>query len=54
MGADQLFQTIFYFTLLYYKCHRVFFPLVLTEVAFYGPMTLGGPLAAFIGALTLL
>ena len=54
MGADQLFQSVAYFTLLYFKAYRVFFPLLAFEIAYYGPMTMGGPLSALIGALTLL
>ena len=54
MGADQLCQSIIYFTMLY---HRLWTPAIgfaIFDLFYYGPMTLGGPMSAFMGAMTLL
>ena len=54
MGSDQYCQSIIYFTLLYHRMWAVSFAFMAFDFAYYGPMTLGGPLSAVIGALTLL
>ena len=54
MGADQLCQSIIYFTLLYHGMWTVSLVCAGFDVLYYGPMTLGGPLSAVVGALTLL
>ena len=54
MGADQLCQSIIYFTMLY---HRLWTPALVFaafDLCYYGPMTLGGPSSAFVAAMTLL
>ena len=54
MGADQLAQSIFYFTMLYHRMWTATLLFAAFDLACYGPMTLGGPGSAIIGALTLL
>ena len=54
MGGDQLAQSITVFTLLYYRMWMPAMALGAIQVAYHGPMSIGGPLAGFAGALTLL
>ena len=54
MGADQLAQSILYFTLIYHRLYMASLVIAAFETAYYGPMSIGGPLAGFVGALTLL
>ena len=54
MGADQLVQSILYFTLLYHRLYTVSLVFAAFETAYYGPMSIGGPMAGIVGALTLL
>lgn len=54
MGADQMVQSLFYFTLCY---HRYWLPalgIAAFDVLYYGPASLGGPFAGFAGALMFL
>jgi len=50
MGADQLAQSIIYFTLLYHRLWYVVIPFVITDLLYYGPQTAGGPVAAMVAA----
>lgn len=50
MGADQMAQSIIYFTLLYHRMWMVALPLMAFDLLYYGPATLGGPSAALVGA----
>lgn len=50
MGADQLAQAIFYWTLLYHRMWLVTLPIMAADVLKYGPSTFGGPIAAIAGA----
>lgn len=54
MGADQLAQSIIYFTLLYHRMWTIALPFMLVDLLYYGPSTLGGPGAAVVGALMFL
>ena len=54
MGGDQLAQSVLYFTMLYYRMWMPAMALAAFEVAYFGPMSIGGPLAGITGALTLL
>lgn len=54
MGADQLAQSIIYFTLLYHRMWTIALPFMLVDFLYYGPATLGGPGAAIVGALMFL
>ena len=53
MGSDQLCQSLFYFTLLYYRYYLITAGLVLSDVLYYGPATIGGPAAGAFAALAL-
>ena len=54
MGADSLAQGIIYFALLYHRMWAVTGVCMAFDLAYYGPMTMGGPFAAVVGALTIL
>ena len=54
MGADQLAQSILYFTLFYHRYYMVGLGFMAWDFMYYGPQTMGGPLSAFIAGLTLL
>lgn len=51
MGADQMAQSIIYFTLLYHRMWMVALPFMAFDILYYGPATIGGPAAAVVGAL---
>ena len=53
MGSDQLCQSLIYFTLLYHRYYILTAALILSDVLYYGPATLGGPVAGVFAALTL-
>jgi hypothetical protein len=53
MGADQLAQSLIYFTLLYHRLWYVAAPLMLFDLLYYGPYTAGGPLSAIVATLVL-
>ena len=54
MGADGLCQGIIYFALLYHRMWAISAACMAFDLAYYGPMTMGGPFAAVVGALTIL
>ena len=54
MGSDTFCQSIIYFTLLYHRLWFVALPCMLYDTLYYGPATLGGPIAAAGGALIFL
>jgi hypothetical protein len=54
MGADQMAQSILYFTLLYHRMWIVALPMMALHLGYYGPATLGGLFAPIISALILL
>lgn len=54
MGADQMAQSLFYFTLLYHGLWLPALGLTAFDALYYGPSTLGGPFAAFASALMFL
>jgi hypothetical protein len=54
MGADQLAQSILYFTILYHGYWSFALPFMALDVLYYGPSTLGGLLAAIAGAFMFL
>jgi len=51
MGADQMTQALCYFTLMYYRYWYLAFAFIAFDVMYYGPATLGGPIAGTVGAL---
>ena len=51
MGADQMCQSLIYFTLLYHRLWVVALPCMAFDLLYYGPATLGGPSSALVGAL---
>lgn len=53
-GADQIAQSIIYFTLLYHRMWTVALPLMAFDLLYYGPATIGGPGAAVVGAFMFL
>ena len=54
MGADSLAGAILYFACFYNKYWRVGLGFIMFDFCYYGPMMMGGPLSAVIGAMTLL
>lgn len=54
MGADQLAQSLCYFTLLYHGYWAVALPCMAFDFLYYGPSTLGGPFSAVAGAFMFL
>ena len=54
MGADQMAQSLIYFTLLYHRLWLVALPCMAFDVLYMGPSTIGGPAAAITGALMFL
>ena len=54
MGSDTFCQSIIYFTILYHRMWYVALPIMLYDTLYYGPSTLGGPIAALGGALIFL
>ena len=54
MGADQMAQSLIYFTLLYHRMFMVALPFMALDVLYYGPASIGGPAAAFVGSLMFL
>jgi len=54
MGADQLAQSLCYFTLLYHGYWTIALPFMAFDMLYYGPSTLGGPFAAVAGAFMFL
>ncbi len=54
MGADSFAASIIYFTLFYHRLWYVAVPFIIFDTLYYGPASLGGPIAALGGALTLL
>lgn len=51
MGADQVAQSLIYFTLLYHRMWLVALPCMAFDLLYYGPATLGGLAAPIAGAL---
>jgi len=54
MGADFMVQAAFYMLCAYHRYWLVFGGLAAFDFLYYGPVGLGGPSAALIGALTML
>jgi len=54
MGADQLAQSLCYFTLLYHGYWTIALPCMAFDLLYYGPSTLGGPISAVAGAFMFL
>jgi hypothetical protein len=54
MGSDQICQAVIYMTLLYHRQWLIALPCMAFDVLYYGPSTLGGPLAALAGAFMFL
>ena len=54
LGADQLAQSIMFFTLFYHKYWYTGLALMGLSFGYYGPMTLGGPLTGMFAAMTLI
>ena len=54
MGADQLAQSLCYFTLLYHGYWTIALPFMAFDLLYYGPSTLGGPFSAIAGAFMFL
>ena len=54
MGTDQFVQSIFYFWLLSKKYNLLALGFMTFDICCYGPMTLGGPGSALVGAYLLL
>ena len=54
MGADQMVQSLFYFTLCYHRYWLPALAIASFDVLYYGPASLGGPFAGFAGALMFL
>mmetsp|Transcript_35786 Transcript_35786/g.48309 ORF Transcript_35786/g.48309 Transcript_35786/m.48309 type:complete len:133 (-) Transcript_35786:68-466(-) len=54
MGADNMAASSIYMLLLYYRMWPVFFGFAAFDLAYYGPVGLGGASAAMVGALTML
>jgi hypothetical protein len=53
-GADQVAQSIIYFTLIYHRLWYVALPCMAFDVLYYGPQTLGGPVGALAGSFMFL
>lgn len=51
MGADQMAQALCYFALMYHRYWYLAFGFIAFDVLYYGPSTLGGPIAGAVGAL---
>lgn len=54
MGADQMAQSILYFTMLYHRMWFVALPMMALHLGYYGPATLGGLVAPILSALMFL
>ncbi len=54
MGADQMAQSIIYFTLLYHGLWTVALPVMAFDLLYYGPSTLGGIAAPIVGSFMFL
>ena len=54
MGADQLAQSMIFLTLYYYKYWYTGIGMTALSLAYYGPMTLGGPMSAMFAAMTMI
>ena len=54
MGADSLASSILYFACIYGKLWTPTLIFITIDFMYYGPQCLGGPLAAVIGAVTLI
>ena len=53
-GADQLAQSIIYFTLIYHRMWLITGASMAFDLLYYGPATLGGPLGAITGSFMFL
>ena len=51
MGADQMAQALCYFALMYHRYWLLGLGFAAFDVLYYGPATLGGPIAGAVGAL---
>jgi hypothetical protein len=51
MGADQMAQALCYFALMYHRYWYLAFAFIASDILYYGPSTLGGPIAGAVGAL---
>jgi hypothetical protein len=51
MGADQMAQALCYFALMYHRYWYLAFGFIAIDALYYGPSTLGGPIAGAVGAL---
>lgn len=51
MGSDQMCQALCYFALMYHRYWYLAFGFIAFDVLYYGPSTLGGPIAGAAGAL---
>jgi hypothetical protein len=51
MGADQMAQALCYFALMYHRYWYLSLGFIAFDVLYYGPATLGGPIAGAVGAL---
>lgn len=51
MGADQMAQALLYFALMYHRYWYLSLGFIAFDVLYYGPATLGGPIAGAVGAL---
>lgn len=54
MGADQIAQSLIYFTLIYHKMWVLSLAFMASELFYYGPSTIGGQAAAIAGAFMFL
>ena len=54
MGADFMVQAAFYMLVAYHRYWLWFAGLTAFDALYYGPVGLGGPSAALVGALTML
>ena len=54
MGADQMVQSLFYFTMCYHRYWLAAIGIAAFDVLYYGPASFGGPIAGFAGALMFL
>mmetsp|Transcript_39630 Transcript_39630/g.28626 ORF Transcript_39630/g.28626 Transcript_39630/m.28626 type:complete len:132 (-) Transcript_39630:45-440(-) len=54
MGADFMVQSAFYFLCAYHRYWLLFAGLTVFDLMYYGPVGLGGPSAAIVGAFSLI
>jgi hypothetical protein len=51
MGADQMCQSLIYFTLIYHRYWMIALPCMAFDFLYYGPATLGGLFAGAAAGL---